>query len=90
MVGLAGLIASNYRRLRQRPLAGAAVHAAFYSARREVLGQQLPSLLNDLTALSDYGRYERYVAPLVAHMREGNTWDESRDIRKLWNIRADT
>ncbi|WP_339272948.1 hypothetical protein MKY59_18325 [Paenibacillus sp. FSL W8-0426] len=90
VVGLAGLIASNYRRLRQRPLAGAAVHAAFYSARREVLGQQLPSLLNDLTALSDYGRYERYVAPLVAHMREGNTWDESRDIRKLWNIRADT
>ncbi|WP_413372171.1 putative amidoligase domain-containing protein [Paenibacillus taichungensis] len=88
VVALAGLIARGYHQLRQRPLAKAAVHTAFYEGNREVMQAHIPALLDDLTQMDGYERYERYAAPLISQLRQGRTWDESRDIRKLWNIRA--
>lgn len=88
VVALAGLIARGYHQLRQRPLAKAAIHTAFYEGNREVMQAHIPALLDDLTQMDGYERYERYAAPLINQLRQGRTWDESRDIRKLWNIRA--
>lgn len=88
VVALAGLIARGYHQLRQRPLAKAAIHTAFYEGNREVMQVHIPALLDDLTQMDGYERYERYAAPLISQLRQGRTWDESRDIRKLWNIRA--
>lgn len=88
VVALAGLIARGYHQLSQRPLAKAAIHTAFYEGNREVMQAHIPALLDDLTQMDDYNRYERYAAPLISQLRLGRTWDESRDIRKLWNIRA--
>ncbi|WP_338539909.1 putative amidoligase domain-containing protein [Paenibacillus tundrae] len=88
VVALARLIAGNFLYLRQRPLAQAPVHTAFYEGDRDVMQRYIPTLLDDLTRLSGYDKVERYAAPLIRQLREGNTWDESRDIRKLWNIRA--
>ncbi|SLJ90110.1 MULTISPECIES: putative amidoligase domain-containing protein [unclassified Paenibacillus] len=88
VVALAGLIARGYHQLRQRPLAKAAIHTAFYEGNREVMQAHIPALLDDLTQMDGYERYERYAAPLISQLRQGRTWDESRDIRKLWNIRA--
>jgi hypothetical protein len=88
VVALAGLIARGYRQLRQRPLAKAAIHTAFYEGNREIMQAHIPVLLDDLTKMDGYERYERYAAPLISQLRQGRTWDESRDIRKLWNIRA--
>ncbi|WP_440109444.1 putative amidoligase domain-containing protein [Paenibacillus sp. QZ-Y1] len=88
VVALAGLIAGGYGQLRQRPLAKAAVHTAFYEGNREVMQAHISALLNDLMGLEGYARYERYASPLLNQLRQGRTWDESRDIRKLWNIRA--
>ncbi|SDK61291.1 Phage phiEco32-like COOH.NH2 ligase-type 2 [Paenibacillus sp. OK060] len=88
VVALAGLIARGYNQLRQRPLAKAAIHTAFYEGNREVMQAHIPALLDDLTQMDGYERYERYAAPLISQLRQGRTWDESRDIRKLWNIRA--
>ncbi|SEL32286.1 hypothetical protein [Paenibacillus sp. OK003] len=88
VVALAGLIARGYHQLRQRPLGEAAIHTAFYEGNREVMQAHIPALLDDLTQMDGYERYERYAAPLINQLRQGRTWDESRDIRKLWNIRA--
>ncbi|OPG96634.1 hypothetical protein B2I21_21590 [Chryseobacterium mucoviscidosis] len=88
VVALAGLIAKDYQQLRQRPLAKAAIHTAFYEGNREVMQAYIPALLDDLTKMDGFERYEQYAAPLISQLRQGRTWDESRDIRKLWNIRA--
>ena len=88
VVALAGLIASGYTQLRQRPLEKAEVHTAFYEGKREVIQEHIPTLVDDLKRLDGYARYERYASPLILQLKLGRTWDESRDIRKLWNIRA--
>ncbi|WP_434750714.1 putative amidoligase domain-containing protein [Paenibacillus amylolyticus] len=88
VVALAGLIACNYDELKQYPLAEAKIHSSFYEGQREAMMASIPSLMDDLKQLSAYARYERYAAPLMRQFRRGHTWDESRDIRKLWNIRA--
>lgn len=88
VVALAGLIASGYTQLRQRPLEKAEVHTAFYEGKREVIKEHIPALVDDLKRLDGYARYERYASPLLLQLKLGRTWDESRDIRKLWNIRA--
>jgi hypothetical protein len=88
VVALAGLIARDYQQLRQRPLAKAAIHTAFYEGNREVMQAYIPALLDDLMNIDGFERYEQYAAPLIGQLRQGRTWDESRDIRKLWNIRA--
>jgi len=88
VVALAGLIVRGYHQLHQRPLAKAAIHTAFYEGNREVMQAHIPSLLDDLMQMDGYERYERYAAPLISQLIQGKTWDESRDIRKLWNIRA--
>jgi hypothetical protein len=88
VVALAGLIARDYQQLRQRPLAKADIHTAFYEGNREVMQAYIPALLDDLMNMDGFERYEQYAAPLISQLRQGRTWDESRDIRKLWNIRA--
>ncbi|HBU83014.1 MAG TPA: hypothetical protein DEF35_15430 [Paenibacillus sp.] len=88
VVALAGLIARDYQQLRQRPLTKADIHTAFYEGNREVMQAYIPALLDDLTKMDGFERYEQYAAPLISQLRQGRTWDESRDIRKLWNIRA--
>ncbi|WP_236703338.1 putative amidoligase domain-containing protein [Paenibacillus xylanivorans] len=88
VVALAGLIARDYQQLSQRPLAKADIHTAFYEGNREVMQAYIPALLDDLTNMDGFERYEQYAAPLISQLRQGRTWDESRDIRKLWNIRA--
>ncbi|MBR2564001.1 MAG: hypothetical protein IKE29_05195 [Paenibacillus sp.] len=87
VVALAGLIASSYDQLMQRPLSETKVHTAFYEGQREVMMAYIPSLMEELKKLSGYARYERYANPLIRQFQLGHTWDESRDIRKLWNIR---
>ncbi|PQP82270.1 hypothetical protein C0Q44_19460 [Paenibacillus sp. PCH8] len=88
VVALSGLIAGGYTQLRQRPLAEAAIHTAFYEGKRDVMQRYIPALLDDLKNVDGYARYERYASPFIRQLELGRTWDESRDIRKLWNIRA--
>lgn len=88
VVALAGLIACSYDELKQRPLSTTKVHLAFYEGQREVMMPYVTPLMEDLRQLNGYARYERYAAPLMRLCKRGQTWDESRDIRKLWNIRA--
>ncbi|WKL02456.1 hypothetical protein Q0F98_00060 [Paenibacillus amylolyticus] len=53
-----------------------------------MIKEHIPALVDDLKRLDGYARYERYASPLLLQLKLGRTWDESRDIRKLWNIRA--
>ncbi|MEC0333232.1 hypothetical protein NYE69_18605 [Paenibacillus sp. FSL R5-0527] len=85
-VALARLIAENAGQLNRRPLEKTAVFTAFYAGRQQELRSVLPPLIQDLRAAAAYPRYESYIAPLLEAVLSGRTWDESADIRPLWNL----
>jgi len=87
VVYLSYLIVSHYRELKMRPLdASERVHRAYYRGDREVLKPAVRPLLGEIRRLPDYGNYAGSIEPLLAHIERGTTWNESRDIRPLWNI----
>lgn len=86
VVYLAYLIVLHYKQLTLRPLHQEKVHRAYYDGNKNVIRDCVQPLLRDLISLSDYTAYAKYIDPLVVHISNGNIWDESRDIRPLWNI----
>ncbi|MEK5057627.1 MULTISPECIES: hypothetical protein [unclassified Paenibacillus] len=86
VVSIAYLVAANYRLLQRRPLDLTENHEAFYKGNKQVLRGLVHPLLQELTALPDYNRHHKYVNPLITALYQGKTWDESKDIRPLWNI----
>ncbi|WP_246061779.1 putative amidoligase domain-containing protein [Paenibacillus oralis] len=85
-VALARLIAENAGQLNRRPLEKTDIFTAFYAGRQQELRSVLPSLIQDIQAAAAYPRYESYIAPLLEAVLSGRTWDESADIRPLWNL----
>jgi hypothetical protein len=88
IVYMAYLIVGNYKQLLHRPLNRESIHKAYYEGNRQILQDCLHPLFQDMISLMDYPQYAKYIDPLIDHMLQGNTWDESRDIRPLWNIRV--
>ncbi|WP_211747884.1 hypothetical protein [Paenibacillus sp. Marseille-Q4541] len=86
VVAIAGLIASQYRNLTLRPLDQPEIHAAFYEGNRVKLRSVMEPLLQELILLPGYRKFHKYMNPLVSALYEGKTWDETRDIRPMWNI----
>ncbi|MCM3783904.1 hypothetical protein M3231_13050 [Neobacillus mesonae] len=86
VVSIAYLVAANYRHLNQRPLDQPKIHEAFYRGNKEVLRGVIDPMVQEVTRLPGYGRLQKYISPLFTALTEGKTWDETRDIRPLWNI----
>lgn len=86
VVAMAGLIVSQYRRLNLRPLDQPEIHAAFYEGDRVLLRSVMEPLLQEMILLPEYRKFHKYINPLVSALYEGKTWDETRDIRPMWNI----
>ncbi|WP_245640108.1 putative amidoligase domain-containing protein [Paenibacillus dakarensis] len=85
---IAYLIIMHHSKLRARPLNHERYHKAYYEGNPAVLREAALKLHQDLTLLPEYGTYSRVIDQLFEYIREGRTWDESRDIRPLWNIPA--
>lgn len=83
---LAYLIARYSDRLPARPLNSERYHRAYYEGDKPVLKECIAGWHRDLTALPEYADYAREIELALSHMEAGRTWDESRDIRPLWNI----
>lgn len=86
VVALAGLIALRYRDLNFRPLDQEKVHSAFYEGDRTTLRSVMEPLMQELIQLPEYRKFHKYMNPLVSALYEGKTWDETKDIRPMWNI----
>lgn len=85
---IAYLIVLYHDRLRARPLNRERYHKAYYGGRKEVLREVAEKLHQDLTRLPEYLTYSKVIDRLFEYIEEGRNWDESRDIRPLWNIPA--
>ncbi|CAM2787473.1 hypothetical protein PASE110613_00815 [Paenibacillus sediminis] len=86
VVSAAKLIAVNYERLTLRPLDDLKILRAFYNGERETLRYAALKVIDDLTSLDDYYKYEEYLLPFLKAVQAGKQWDEKRDIRPLWKI----
>lgn len=85
---MAHLVALHYGRLRARPLNRERYHKAYYEGKPAVLKEVAAKLHQDFTQLPEYGSYAEVIDRLFERIDDGRTWDESRDIRRLWNIPA--
>ncbi|KOR88911.1 putative amidoligase domain-containing protein [Paenibacillus solani] len=83
---VAYLIAQYSDRLPARPLNTERYHRAYYEGDKLVLKECIAGWHRDLSALPEYSDYAREIELALSHMEAGRTWDESRDIRPLWNI----
>lgn len=83
---VAYLIARYSDRLPARPLNSERYHRAYYEGDKPVLKECIAGWHRDLAALPEYADYAREIELALSHMEAGRTWDESRDIRPLWNI----
>ncbi|OAB44492.1 putative amidoligase domain-containing protein [Paenibacillus glacialis] len=86
VVFLAHLIVRHYKELDLRPLNQERIHRAYYEGNRRVIRDCVEPLFRDMMSLSGYSEYAKYIDPLLDHISSGTIWDESRDIRPLWNI----
>lgn len=86
VVAIARLIVENGEELTSRPLRHVKIQKAFYTGDRQILRQQLPSLMSDIASATSYPQYESYIAPFMTALLEGKTWDESVDIRRIWKM----
>lgn len=86
VVFLAYLIVRHYKELVLRPLNQEIIHRAYYEGNRNVIRGCIEPLFRDVMSLSGYSEYAKYIDPLLEHISNGTIWDESRDIRPLWNI----
>ncbi|MNE81293.1 hypothetical protein D3C80_1779300 [compost metagenome] len=83
-VFLAHLIVSRYEDLALRPLDREDLHAAYYSGNKTPLRAAFIPLQAQLRSLRGYAQAARYIEPLLHYIAAEQTWDESRDIRGLW------
>ncbi|OBZ18216.1 hypothetical protein A8L34_01105 [Bacillus sp. FJAT-27264] len=86
VVHLAHLIVSHYEDLLLRPLDREDLHAAYYSGDRGPLRAAFAPLAAQIRALGGYEKAASYIEPLLHYISAGRTWDESRDIRRLWRV----
>ncbi|MHA0855306.1 putative amidoligase domain-containing protein [Paenibacillus sp. CMAA1364] len=86
IVCLAYIVVSHYRSLSHRPLELEVVHKAFYEGVKQPIRESIAPLLRDIRTLEEYSDYAKYIEPLFELIVSGRTWDESRDIRPLWNV----
>ncbi|WP_138493451.1 putative amidoligase domain-containing protein, partial [Paenibacillus pinistramenti] len=89
-VALALLVAAEYKagRLPEVPPVPEAALKAFYTGNREALRPFALKALEAAESLASYESFQAYIAPMFQAVREGRTWDESRDIRRAWRLTA--
>ncbi|SDW32529.1 Phage phiEco32-like COOH.NH2 ligase-type 2 [Alicyclobacillus hesperidum] len=83
---LAHMVALHYRDLPLFDLYSTQTQVAFYNGQLQTLR---PLILRNIEALrmhSAYAQYREYVEPLFAMVEAGQTWDETRDVRREWDV----
>ncbi|RAR45730.1 putative amidoligase domain-containing protein [Paenibacillus sp. MDMC362] len=80
-------LAARYSdRLLARPFNTERYHRAYYEGDKSVLKECIAGWHRDLSSLPEYSDFAPEIESALVHMEAGRAWDESRDIRPLWNI----
>ncbi|CAM3845910.1 MULTISPECIES: putative amidoligase domain-containing protein [Paenibacillus] len=85
-LAIAYLAAKYSDLLPARPLNAERYHRAYYEGDKAVLRECVPGWHRDLSALPEYPQFAFEIEKALSYIESGRTWDESRDIRPLWNI----
>jgi Phage phiEco32-like COOH.NH2 ligase-type 2 len=83
---LAYVVAVHHRELPIVDLYDERLQFAFFNGGHEILKPIVERNFEALSGLTAYERYKNYIDPLFEMIRQGQTWDESVDIRTLWGI----
>lgn len=85
-LSIAYLVVRYSDRLQARPLNTERYHRAFYEGGVDLLKECMRGWHRDMSSLPEYPKYAPEIEQLLKFIQEGRTWNESRDIRPLWNI----
>ncbi|KXG43472.1 hypothetical protein TEPIDINF_000862 [Tepidibacillus infernus] len=83
---LAKIIAENYIYLYQNPLQEIEIQRAYYEGDKDAIRPVVEGLWEELKQLKDYQTYQSYLNPLKNLIDRDYSWDENKDIRKLWKL----
>jgi hypothetical protein len=83
---LAKLIAAHYDQLQLDPLSDPEVQKAYYAGEKETLRKWFEVLWADLERLDNYERYKKFLDGFYRFIVSGNSWSETRDIRRYWRV----
>ncbi|TCS93804.1 putative amidoligase domain-containing protein [Hazenella coriacea] len=83
---LAKLIAANYPFLKRLPLSELNVQKAYYSGDKLTVTYWITTLWEELKSLDDYQLYKNYLDQLYRYLTSGISWNETRDLRRVWRI----
>lgn len=86
VLALAKLVVARYPILKADDLKRYTVQKAYYDGNKEQLKPIVSRLWEELKGLDDYQRYQRYLDSFFRMLFSDKTWNESKDIRKLWKI----
>ncbi len=83
---LAYVVAVHHRDLPIADLYDEPTQLAFYNGERAELIPIVERNFRALQGMPAYARYKAYIDPLFDMIRSGQTWDESADVRSVWEI----
>ncbi|MCL6632974.1 MAG: hypothetical protein K6T63_10105 [Alicyclobacillus herbarius] len=83
---LACVLAAHHRDLPVVDLYDIHLQTAFYRADQAALRQIALRNLGNLGGLAVFERFRDYIMPLVEMIEQGRTWDETVDVRVVWDI----
>jgi hypothetical protein len=83
---LAKLVSSNYLQLRHNFFLSVNAHRSFYRGDTQYFRVQFDDLWHDLKMLDDYKTYSKELEIIPHMIRQNQTWDEEKDLRKTWHL----
>jgi hypothetical protein len=86
VLALTALIAANYNKLIQQPLAQIDVQKLYYDGNRKALLPYVESLWAELERLEGYAALASYLDPFKQMILNLQSWDERQDFRPAWKI----
>ncbi|MBN2909433.1 hypothetical protein JQC72_07825 [Polycladomyces sp. WAk] len=86
VIAAAQLIASRYPYLELEPLKRLSVQRAYYQGIKTDIQPLVETLWEDLRGLNEYQGYAEFLDPFYEYLLSGQTWDEQKDIRKVWKV----
>lgn len=83
---LAYIVAIHHKELPTSDLYNQVVQDAFYKGDVSVLRPIVEQNLRELAQVETYELYRQQLEPFFSMIREGRTWNESRDVREVWGL----
>lgn len=84
---LAKLVATHYRELTRTPFLQPELQKAFYKGDKGTLLPCFEEVWRDIELTATYEKYKEFLDVIPEMVRNGESWNESADIKRAWGIR---